>query len=85
MDMIPVGNRHEHQKMFDRHTLGQRMAVEAIIASDDFDFACMNPFDEDVDKGYTGPFTFVYMEFGHILHAIRFSPSGDEEQHVVVS
>lgn len=85
MDTIPVGNKHEHEKMFDRRTFGQRMAVEAIVASEDFDFACMNPFDEDVAIDYMGPFTFVYYEFGQVLHAVRFASNGDELQHVTVA
>ncbi len=62
---IPVGNGHEPSPVLAIRTQALRDAVLAIVARDDFDFACGNPLGYATDdRGrpftYTGPFAFTW-------------------------
>lgn len=73
--VLPVGRNHEMLPVAPVRTEAQRRTVAAIIVSDDFDFACNNPFTSGVGD-YTGPFTFLWYTTDGALHARRISKTG---------
>lgn len=75
LSSIKVGRNHEIHIVCSVRTVEQREAVEKIVQRDDFDFACCNPFDEEVGS-YTGPFTFVYFTKRGDMRTVRFGKRG---------
>ncbi len=79
---IPVGNRHEPSPVHAIRTQAQRDAVLAIVAADDFDFACGNPLSYVTDdRGqpftYTGPFAFTWKSKDGGTHSVRIGKQGN--------
>jgi hypothetical protein len=76
---IPVGNTYRQTPVMNVRTPEQRATVLAIVASDDFDFAGLNPFDDPHGelKGYTGPFVFVWYDKAGRLHSVRIGKRGN--------
>lgn len=63
---ITVGNTHRVDRMVDVRTPEQQQVVQGILSSPGFDFACSNPFTQDVVP-YVGPFSFLwYTTDGHL-------------------
>jgi hypothetical protein len=73
---VLVSNQHTPEPVADRRTPEQRAAVFEIMARPDFDFACSNPFDPDVDPNYAGPFMFIWYTIDGQLHFRRIGKRG---------
>lgn len=80
---IPVGLSHTLEPVAERRTPAQRERVAAILADSEFDFACDNPFTEEVSPSYRGPFAFLYYTRDGRLHLERIGARGDTLRHVV--
>jgi hypothetical protein len=73
---IRVGNTYQEEVMVETvRTPEQHAAVQKIMAQPDFDFACGNPFTEEVGD-YTGPFTFTYYTKDERLRWVRIGKWG---------
>lgn len=83
MNTILVGNRHEPEPVDATvRTSEQRATVENICESEDFDFACGNPFVPEVGK-YIGPFHFLYYTKDGKLHSQGIAPDGSVLRHII--
>lgn len=79
MTTILVGNQYEKHDLDETLRTPQQLAVvKELIARDDFDFACMNPFEDPYNElhGYTGPFVFIWYTKDGKMNARRIGKRG---------
>lgn len=81
---LPVGRDHEMEELADRRDPRQRAKVIEIASRTDFDFACGNPFTEEVGADYRGPFNFIYYTKNGDFHVKRIGATGRVLDHRVV-
>lgn len=81
---LPVGRNHEPEELADRRDPRQRAKVIDIASRADFDFACGNPFTEEVSTDYRGPFNFLYYTKNGDFHAKRIGATGRILAHRVI-
>jgi len=75
--LIPVGRERVLEPMADRRTPAQREAVARIVATETaFDHSFNNPFTDEVDAWYRGPFNFLWYDVRGGLHLQRIGSDG---------
>jgi len=75
MNTILVSNKHLKEKVFPVRTKAQRDTALEITQRPNFDFACGNPFKEEVGD-YVGTFCFTFYTTDKRLHVVKITPTG---------